>query len=253
MLVAIDVGNTELHFGIFVGDRLKATWRLSSAPRRTADEYLLLMEAALKRAGFEPDGTTEAIVATVAPQKLPAVLTACAQLFRAEPLVVGPGVKTRLKIRFDPPTELGGDRVANAVAAHQLHGPGPVIVVDFGTATAFDIVSGGEYLGGALTPGLQISAEALASRTSRIPRVDLTAPASAIGRNTSHALQAGLVLGHVSLLEGMIQRIRQEIGPAQTVATGDDSSFFARLTNAIDVVDPHLTLHGLRMIHSFNG
>lgn len=253
MLLAIDIGNTETAFGVFEGERLVATWRFATSLGRTADEYALLLESAIHRQQLTLAGIAGIVLATTSPQLLPVWEAVCQQLWCQRPLVVGPGIKTRLKIRFEPASDLSGDRIANAVAASALCGGGPLIVVDFGTATAFDVVSDkGEYLGGVVAPGVRVAAEALVGRTARIPRVELTAPPNAIGRSTVQALQSGLVLGHVDLLEGMIRRIRREIGPAKVIATGDTAEQFAQLTDLLERVFPHLTLQGLRLLHQFN-
>ncbi len=253
MLLAVDIGNTEIAFGIFSGQQLLATWRFASNFARTVDEYILLLEAALARHGFRPEQVAASIIATTSPQTLPQLQQVCGLLFAHRSLLVGPGIKTRLKIRFEPPTELSGDRIANAVAAYHLYGGGPVIVVDFGTATVFDVVSAkGEYLGGAMVPGLTVSQEALVGSTARVPRVELTAPAGAIGRTMVHALQSGLVFGHVDMFEGMLRRIRREIGMARVIATGDMAEQFASLSEQLQQVVPNLSLYGLRLLKAFN-
>jgi type III pantothenate kinase len=253
MLLTIDIGNSDIAFGTFREQQLAATWRFASSTRRTADEYGLLLESALRRHGFSPSDITASIVATTSPQVLPIFEQVCADLFGQQPLLVGPGIKTRMKVRFEPPTDLSGDRIANAVAAYYLYGGGPVVVVDFGTATAFDVVSGkGEYLGGVITPGVKVAAEALVGRTARIPRVELAAPPTAIGRSTATALQSGLVYGHVDMVEGMLRRIQCEVGPARVIATGDLAEQFSGRCTGFDQVIPHLTLQGLCLLHQFN-
>lgn len=253
VLLAVDIGNTEIAFGLFSQDQLVATWRFASSLARTVDEYALLLDAALARHGLASRQVADSIIATTSPQTLPVLQQACVLLFAHRPLVVGPGVKTRLKIRFEPPTELSGDRIANAVAAYHLYGGGPVIVVDFGTATVFDVVSAkGEYLGGAMAPGLTVSLEALVGKTARIPRVELVAPPAAVGRTVAQALQSGLVLGHVEMFEGMLRRIRQEVGNARVLATGDLAEQFAGLSDQLTQVVPSLSLHGLRLLKEFN-
>lgn len=253
MLLTIDIGNTQIVFGTFVGDELRTTWRLSSDSHRTADEYSLLIEQALHRQGLTSQDISAAIIATASPYLQAIIEDAIEICALPRPLIVGPGIKTRLRIRFEPPTDLSGDRIANSVAAHYLFSNGPIIVVDFGTATVFDVVSAkGEYLGGVLTPGVRIAADALVSKTSRIPRVDLAVPQQVIGRTTAQALQAGLIYGHVDLLHGILQRIKGEIGPAKVIATGVDVRQFAALSNQLDLIEPHLTLYGLRLLHQFN-
>lgn len=253
MLMAIDIGNTQTVFGIFVEDQLQATWRLASDLQRTADEYAMFIEQALKRIGRNQSDVSNTIIATASPYLQTTIETAIWLCALPRPLVVGPGIKTRLRIRFEPPTDLSGDRIANSVAAHYLYSNGPAVVVDFGTATVFDVISAkGEYLGGVLTPGIRVAAEALVSKASRIPRVDLTLPPQVIGRTTTQALQAGLLYGHVDLLNGILQRIKAEIGPAKVIATGDDARKFAPLTSQLDVIEPDLALHGLRLLYQYN-
>lgn len=253
MLMTIDIGNTQVVLGIFAGEQLRATWRLASDLHRTADEYAMFIEHALRRQSTCQHDISAVIIATASPYLLTTIEAALRQCSLPAPLIVGPGIKTKLRIRFEPPTDLSGDRIANSVAAHNLYGHGPTIVVDFGTATVFDVISAkGEYLGGVLTPGIRVAADALVSRASRIPRVDLTVPPQVIGRTTAQALQAGLLYGHVDLLDGMLQRIKAEIGPAKVIATGDDARQFAALTTQIDSIEPYLTLQGLRLLYQFN-
>lgn len=253
MLLAVDIGNTEIAFGLFDRTELVTTWRFASSAGRTVDEYVLLLDAAIRHRGLPVTDVTESIIATTSPQLLPILQRACQALFGHRSLEVGPGIKTRLKVRFEPPTDLGGDRIANAVAAYHLCGGGPIIVVDFGTATVFDVVSAkGEYLGGAIAPGLLVAAEALVGRTARIPRVELTAPPTAVGRSTAQALQSGLVYGHVDMLEGMLLRIKREIGDAKVIATGDLATQFAQMSKQLEQVVPHLALRGLCLLYQFN-
>lgn len=253
MLMTIDIGNTQIVFGIFAGERLRATWCLASDLHRTADEYAMFIEHGLRRHSLGPQDICATIIATASPYLLTTIEAATEQCALPAPIVVGPGIKTRLRIRFEPPTDLSGDRIANSVAAHFLYEQAPTIIVDFGTATVFDVVSAkGEYLGGVLTPGVRIAADALVSKASRIPRVDLTAPAQVIGRTTVQALQAGLLYGHVDLFTGILQRIKAEIGPAKVIATGSDARQFAALTDQLDHIEPHLTLQGLRLLYQFN-
>lgn len=253
MLMAIDIGNTQIVFGLFSGEKMLATWRLASDLQRTADEYAVFIEQLLVRKRMQLAHIEATIVATASPYLLSVLEQSLALIGLPTALIVGPGIKTRLRIRFEPPTDLSGDRIANSVAAHYLYGGGPAIVVDFGTATVFDVISAqGEYIGGVLTPGVRLAADALADKAARIPRVDLTIPPTVIGRTTTLALQSGLLYGHVDLLIGILGRIRAEIGPAQVIATGSDAAQFASLTDQLSRVDPHLTLHGLRLLHQFN-
>lgn len=253
MLMTIDIGNTQIVFGIFLGEQLQVSWRLASDLQRTADEYAMFIEQALSRNRLDRLGVNNVIIASASPYLQSTIEAALNLTSLPSPIIVGPGIKTRLRIRFEPPTELGGDRIANSVAAYYLYGQGPAIVVDFGTATVFDVISAkGEYLGGVLTPGIRIAAEALTNKASRIPRVDFVLPPQVIGRTSAQALQSGLLYGHVDLLNGLLQRIKAEIGPAKVIATGDEAKQFAALTQQLDIITPHLTLQGLRLLYQFN-
>lgn len=253
MLLAIDVGNTQIVFGAFSGNTLQANWRLASDMQRTSDEYALLITMALARYSLTCEDITSVILASVTPHLLAILQMALAHVALPRPLIVGPGIKTRLKIRFESPAELGGDRIANSVAAHYLYGEGSVIVVDFGTATVFDVISTeGEYLGGVLTPGIRLAADALAAKASRVPHIELAIPPRVVCRTTTQALQAGLLYGHADLLDGILRRIKTEIGEAKVIATGDEAARFMAMSKQVDKLEPHLTLQGLRLLHEFN-
>lgn len=246
MLLAIDVGNSHTVLGLFEGPRLRRQWRVATQPR-TADELgLLLLQLLALEGGPRLDG---AVVGTVVPSVL-RELGACAERYLGCPLhVVDVCALPGLPLRVDRPQEVGPDRVINLVAALAA-GPGPVVVVDFGTATTVDAADAdGAFVGGAIAPGLGIVAEALSSRTSRLPRVELRAPPAAIGRNTVHAMQSGLVLGYVGLVDGLVARIRAELGGGRVLATGGLAGLVAPLCAGIDAVEPDLTLHGLRLCH----
>jgi type III pantothenate kinase len=253
MLLCIDVGNTNIVLGLWNDGQWAAHWRIRTAREQMPDEYYILLQALLRESGHTMLDIHHAIIGSV----VPPLTTVLSQLFEryasVTPLVVGPGVRTGLRIRIDNPVELGADLVANAVAAFERF-RSACIVVDFGTATTFSAVSGdGDFLGVSIALGLGIAAEALASRTAQLPRVRLEPPPAAIGRNTIHSMQSGLILGYVGLVEGLIRRIRAELGgEAQVIATGGLSETLAPLTDEISLVDPWLTLEGLRIISQRN-
>jgi type III pantothenate kinase len=253
MLLCVDIANADTTLGLFEGERLVATWRLASDARRTEDEYSLQLTGLLTQGGHRPDDLHSAIIGCVVPPLLPVWQTVCRRLITADPLVVGAGVKTGLRIRTESPRRLGADRVANAVAARALFG-GPLCIVDFGTTTTFDaLAADGDYLGHAIAPGLDMAATALSAATAQLPEVILGRPSSAIGRNTVESIQAGLLFGFVGLVEGMVARFRAELGPAmRVIATGRHASLIAAETTVIERVEPWLTLHGLRLIGEMN-
>ena len=253
MLLVIDIGNTNIALGVFEGPHLKDTWRLYTDPRRLPDEYGLLLSSILPLKGVNPDDITCACLCSVAPPLTPTFEEVCKNYFKATPLTVSAGVKTGVRILYDSPRDVGADRIVDAVAAFRLYG-GPVIIVDFGTGTVFDAVShDGDYLGGAISPGINVAAEALFLSTSQLRRVELTPPKSAIGRNTVASLQSGLLLGYVGLVEGMVARFKKEIGhDARVVATGGLAEVIAKETKVFDAINPDLTLIGLRMVYEMN-
>jgi len=253
MLLAIDVGNTNIVFGVFEGDTLRATWNIATDLHKTADEYAVLLLNLLPREGLALSDIDNAIICSVVPP-LDAIFNELIKRYlQTSPLVISPGVKTGVRIGIDNPREVGADRVVNAAAAHRLYG-GPVIIIDFGTATTLDAISeDGEYLGGAIAPGIGIAAEALFTRASKLPRIELIPPEHAIGRNTVTAMQSGVMFGYVGLVESLVARIRQELGgKAKVVATGGLANVIAKETKVIDEVNPNLTLFGLRFIHEMN-
>ena len=253
MLLAIDIGNTNLTLGVFCGEELVATWRIATDPRRLADEYGLLVSSILAHKGISSNDVTDACLCSVAPPLTPTFEEVCRTYFGVEPLTVSAGVKTGVRVLYHNPRDVGTDRIVDAVAALRIYG-GPVIIVDFGTATVFDAVSGeGEYLGGAIAPGINVSAESLFLSTSQLRRVEVIPPKSAIGRDTVSSLQSGLVLGHVGLVEGMVARFKREMGAEpKVVATGGLAELMAKETDVFDAVNPELTLIGLRIIHEMN-
>jgi type III pantothenate kinase len=253
MLLAIDIGNTNVTFGAFEGEHIKATWRVSTAIHRMPDEYANLILSLMERQGIKAAQIDDVVICSVVPPLLLIFEEVCKKYLRKTPLVVEAGVKTGVRIDMDNPREVGPDRIVNAVAAHHLYG-GPVIVIDMGTATTMDVVAkGGKYIGGAIAPGIAIATEALFTRTAVLPRIELSLPKKAIGRNTVAAMQSGIVFGYIGLIEGLINRIQAELDEkAKVVATGGFATLMARATDLIDEVNPDLTLIGLRLIYNMN-
>ena len=253
MLLAIDIGNTNISLGVFEGDRLRSTWRLATDPRRLADEYSLVISGILPLKGISSEDLTGACLCSGVPTLTPVFETMCKTHLKVPTLTVSAGVKTGVPILYDSPRDVGADRIVDAVAAFRLYG-GPVIVVDFGTATVFDAVSRqGEYLGGSIAAGINVTAESLFQSTSMLRRVELTPPSAAIGRNTVAALQSGLLFGQVGMVEGMVARFKKELGEdSRVVATGGLAEVIARETEVFDAVNPDLTLIGLCMIYEMN-
>src|SRR5271156_3096646 len=254
MLIAVDVGNSHTVIGIYEGERLRNHWRISTVRDRTTDEHGALLNTLLAGAGLEgglrPEGVA---IACVVPPLNQVMEQLAERYFHCAPLMVGPGIKTGMAILYENPREVGADRIVNAVAAYEW-AKGPVIVVDFGTATTFDCVTPkGEYLGGVITPGVQISAEALFSRAARLHRVELALPPRVVGRNPVHSMQSGIVYGYAGLVDGLVSRLVKELGyPCRVVATGGLARLIAPQTEAIEEVDDDLTLTGLRLIHERN-
>ena len=253
MLLTIDIGNTNLTLGLYEGETLGPHWRLATVHDRMPDEYGLQFLGLLNHAGCSPGDLTGICLASVVPPLTGKVVEACRQYLGQTPLVIDAGVKTGVRIRYEDPRAVGADRIVDAAAVQRLYG-GPACVVDFGTATTFDAISAeGDYLGGAIAPGIGIASEALFLHTAKLPRVDLQRPPTAIGRNTVHAMQSGLLFGYVSLTEGMVARFRAELGPSmKVIATGGLAEIIARETKALEIIAPWLTLDGLRIIWDLN-
>src|SRR5512139_2501576 len=253
MLLTIDVGNTNLTLGVYEGEKLGPHWRLATDHARMPDEYGLQFLGLLEHAALPADSLTGVCLASVVPQLTQRVAQACREYLRQEPLLVDAGVKTGIRIRYEDPKAVGADRVADAVAAVRLYG-GPACIIDFGTATTFNAVTKeGEYLGGAITAGINLATEALFTHAAKLPRIDLQRPPSVIGRNTVHAMQAGLLFGYVSMVEGMVERFRRELGPQmKVIATGGLAEVIAQETDVIQIIAPWLTLDGLRILCDLN-
>ncbi len=253
MLLTIDIGNTNLTLGLYEGEERGPNWRLATDHARMPDEYGLQFLGLLEHANCREDCLTGIVLASVVPQLTARVVQACQEYLKIEPLVVDTGVKTGVRILYEDPKAVGADRVADAVAVMKLYG-GPACVIDFGTATTFNAVTKeGDYLGGAITAGVNLAAEALYTRAAKLPRMDLQRPPSVIGRNTVHAMQSGLLFGYVSMVEGMVGRFRSELGSdMKVIATGGLSEVVAVETEIVDVIAPWLTLDGLRIIWELN-
>jgi len=255
MLLAIDSGNTNIVFAVFGADgAVKGEWRSSTDANRTADEFGIWLEQLMTLEGLKRADITDAIIATVVPATLFSLKTLCRKYFDCEPLVVGdPGVDLGIGVHVERPDEVGADRLVNALAAHEKYG-GPLIIVDFGTATTFDIIDAdGNYIGGVIAPGVNLSSEALHQAAAQLPRVAVERPESVIGRATVPAMQSGIFWGYVSLIEGLVQRIKVELGTEMDViATGGLAPLFTASTDIIKLSDDELTLGGLLAIHRRN-
>ncbi len=253
MLLAADVGNTEIVLGAFTGTHLEQTWRLSTQPERTSDELSLALSGLLRQRGMSFESEVGGmVVASVVPDVTATIREMASREFSFAPVIVGPGVKTGVPILTDNPREVGADRVVNALAAFTLVGSA-AIVVDFGTATNFDVVSAaGEFMGGVIAPGLQASAASLFSRTARLTRVELAAPPNVVGTSTVESIQSGLVFGAAGAIDGIVERIRRDLPGAVTIATGGLAPVVIPHCATIDRHEPWLTLEGLRLVHERN-
>jgi type III pantothenate kinase len=253
MLLAIDIGNTSIHLGLFDQDVIKDTWRIGVEQEKLPDEYGVLLISLLNTSGVRIEDIDSVIIGCDVPPLIPTFELVARKFFHLEPMVVGHGLRTGVRILYDNPKQLGADRIIDAVAAIKAYGA-PVIVVDFGTATVFDAVNEhGDYLGGAIAPGIGIASEALFSRAAMLYRVQLERPPAAIGKNTIHAMQSGIFFGYVGLVEGLVARFRAELsGDVKVVATGGLAREIAQATECIDIIDSNLTLNGLRLIFEMN-
>ncbi|MGZ3663876.1 MAG: type III pantothenate kinase [Ktedonobacterales bacterium] len=254
LLLAVDMSNTGIKFGLYPlhGDTLRARWRIATNREKTTDEYAMLLAELCRHAGLRLENISAVIISSVVPALTPVFQELATRYLDREPIVVTHQIDLGVRLLVDNPWETGTDRIMSTLAAHRIYG-GPAIVIQFGTATSFDCVSPeGDFLGGAIAPGLGISAEALASAASRLYQVELTPPPTALGKNTVHSMQSGIVYGHVGLVEGLVARLRAEIPQgerARVIAHGGLAESMARVTLTIDVVNPNLILEGLRLAY----
>ena len=253
MLLGIDVGNTNTVLGVYEGEELICHWRITTNQGGTADEYGILVQSLFTARGIKIEKVDDIIISCVVPPVLFVLITMAKRYFQIQPLVVEPGIKTGMPIHYDNPKEVGADRIVNAVAAYEKFHRG-VIVVDFGTATTFDCISDrGEYLGGAIAPGIRISSEALFQSASKLPRVEIARPKSIVGKNTIHSIQAGIFFGYIGLVDEIVTRLIKELKTSPVVlATGGLARLIAPESTTISEIDPMLTLKGLRIIHERN-
>lgn len=253
MILVIDVGNTNIVLGIYKGKQLLHHWRISTNRSGTVDEYGITIHNLFQYAGISLEQIEGVAISSVVPPLMGLLEQLCAKYMKKTPLIVGPGVKTGLNIRYENPREVGADRIVNSVAAIEKYGS-PLIVVDFGTATTFDYIDEeASYLGGAIVPGIGISTEALYQRAAKLPRIELTKPKSVVGRNSVTSMQAGIIFGYVGQVDGIVNRIKKEFNVTpKVIATGGLAELIFAESETIEVVDPMLTLEGLRLIYERN-
>ncbi|MEW6777952.1 MAG: type III pantothenate kinase [Bdellovibrionota bacterium] len=253
MLLVIDVGNTHTVFGLYQGDELLGHWRMATDPTRTTDESGIFLKEMLAFSSFNIRDVKGAIVSCVVPPMMHAITRMCERYLSMEPLVVGPGIKTGVPVLYENPREVGADRIVNAVAAYQQEKQS-CIVVDLGTATTFDYITPkGEYVGGVISPGMQISLEALFQRASKLPRIEIAPPPKVVGRNTVAAMQAGILYGYAGLIDGVVNRIKAEVKTdPKVIATGGLAALVAQEAKTIEKVEPFLTLWGLKLLWDLN-
>ncbi|RUT27743.1 type III pantothenate kinase [Paenibacillus zeisoli] len=254
MILVVDVGNTNIVLGIYKNRELLHHFRLGTNRQSTGDEYGVLIHNLFQMSHIDVRDIEGVIISSVVPPLMHVLEQMCETYLKKAPLIVGPGIKTGLNLRYENPREVGADRIVNAVAAVELYGGGPLVVVDFGTATTFDCIDDkGNYLGGAIVPGIGIATEALYQRASKLPRIELEKPKKVIGRNTIHAMQAGIIFGYAGQVDGIVGRIRSEMNAKpKVVATGGLAELIASETSSIEEVNPLLTLEGLRLIYERN-
>ncbi|GAC42477.1 type III pantothenate kinase [Paenibacillus popilliae] len=255
MILVIDIGNTNIVLGVYEGDRLLDNWRLSTSRQSTTDEYGVMIYNLFTMTKLSVKDIEGVILSSVVPPIMNTMEMLCKKYLNKVPLIVGPGVKTGVNLRIENPREVGADRIVNAVAAIEWYGGlKPLVVVDFGTATTFDVIDVKcNYIGGAIVPGIGVSTEALYQRAAKLPRIELTKPRSVIGRNTVHSMQAGIIFGYAGQVDGIVDRITNELGAEPTViATGGMAELIASESRTIDTTNPLLTLEGLRLIYNRN-
>lgn len=253
MLLVIDVGNSNIVLGVYQKERLINHWRVVTSNYKTGDEFYLLLNMLFYTSKIKPNQIRGCCISSVVPDVNPSLMQLCERMFGFEPLMVEPGIRTGIILQCDNPKEVGADRIVNAVAGVEEYG-GPLIIVDFGTATTFDVVTErAEWQGGVIVPGIQLSADALFEHCAKLPHVDISIPPSVIGKDTVNNIRSGLTYGYADLVNGLITRIREEMRtPARVLATGGFATMIAQLADKIDIVDPLLTLKGLRIIYEKN-
>lgn len=253
MIFVLDVGNTNTVLGVYKGEELKYHWRIETSRNKTEDEYGMIVKSLLEHVGLSFEDINGIIISSVVPPIMSSLERMCHKYFNINPLIVGPGIKTGLNIKYDNPKEVGADRIVNAIAGIHLYGS-PLIIVDFGTATTYCYINENkQYMGGAIAPGITISTEALYSRAAKLPRIEIVRPEGIIGKNTVSAMQAGILYGYVGQVEGIVARIKaQSKVKPMVIATGGLAPLIAKESSTIDVVDPFLTLKGLQLIYQRN-
>ena len=254
MILVLDVGNTDIVLGVYRDRKLMDFWRISTDKNKTSDEYGILIYQFFQYNNLNISDIKDVVIASVVPNIMYSLETAIEKLFNIVPLIVGPGIKTGINIKYDDPTEVGADRIVNAIGAYEKYG-GPLIIVDFGTATTFCVISEkGEYLGGAIAPGVKISSDVLFEKAAKLPKVELVRPRNIIGKSTVTSMQAGIIYGYIGLVEYIVKKMQMEIkgGPAKVIATGGFVVFIVNETSCIDIVDRLLSLEGLNIIYERN-